>query len=131
MKQTRVYTAQRKCNGKHLSAIAKESGISYATIETRWYHGDRTYEELTRPVKYNHLDENHLDSCTDKGRRLLQAIVDSGYTINGACRKSGVGFNTVAHFIHDDADISCMRLARLCATVGVSMDYVMGLRRER
>jgi lambda repressor-like predicted transcriptional regulator len=127
----RIYEAQRQCNGKPLSTIAKESGIKYRTIENRWYHGCRTYEELTRPVKYNRLDENHLDCCTDKGRRLLKAIADSGLTINQVCKRCGVSNSTVTKFAHDDTRITAILLAKLCGTVGVSMDYVMGLRREK
>ncbi len=120
----------RGANGKNLAEISRETGINYTTLETRWYHGCRTYEDLTRPVKYNRLDENHLDCCTDKGRRLLKAIADKGMSINQVCKRSGVSPAVVTKFTHDDARIQAIMLARICGTVGVSMDYVMGLKRS-
>lgn len=127
----RTYEAHRRCNGKTLMELSEETGIKYDTLQNRWYHGDRTYERLTRPVKYNHFDVNHLDCCTDKGKRLLKAIADSGMSINQVCKICGVSNSTVTKFAHDDSRITAILLAKLCATVGVSMDYVMGLRRER
>ena len=121
----------RTIDGKPLKVIAKESGISYGTIAYRYDHGARTYADITAPIRYNHNDDNRLDMCTDKGRRFLQAVMKRNMTLAQVVKASSVDKTVIYKFMYLDSDISSLRLAKICGAVGVSMDYVMGLKGER
>lgn len=121
---------KRYVDGKTLKQIEAETGISYKTLAYRYVRGDRTMESITRPVMHNHNDENRLDMCTDKGRRFLQAVMQKNMTLKRVYELSGVDKGTIYAFMYENTDISSMRLAKICGVVGVSMDYVMGLRRS-
>lgn len=46
-------------------------------------------------------------------------------------RVTGVSRTAIYNFLYDGMDISSMRLAKICGYLGLSMDYVMGLKPKR
>ena len=42
--------------------------------------------------------------------------------------RTGVSRSTLYSFLYNGTDLSSMRLAKVCAVLGLSMDYVMGLK---
>lgn len=114
--------------GKTLGQISRESGIHYNTLLRRYHAGCRDYEELTtegsiRPEKYR------LEVACERGRRFLEVAFDKSITMKMIEDRTGIPTRVLWNFIYNDADISSKRLAKICACVGVSMDYVCGLTR--
>lgn len=66
----------------------------------------------------------------DSGTRMLSAIGEKRLGVTELARKTGIPRSTINAFILDGRDISSMRLAKLCSEVGVSIDWVMGLKKE-
>ena len=44
--------------------------------------------------------------------------------------KTGISRSTIYAFLYNGTDLSSMRLAKICSLLGLSMDYVMGLKEE-
>lgn len=44
--------------------------------------------------------------------------------------KTGISRSTIYVFLYNGTDLSSMRLAKICSFLGLSMDYVMGLKQE-
>jgi len=124
----REYKNERMVDGKTLNQIAEETGIKFKTLETRYHRGIRNYEEITKPVLYKN-DNDRLEWATIKGKKVLEASFRKRITLQQLCKRSGVSRCAVEGFLYYDTDISAMRLAKICSVVGVSMDYVMGLKR--
>lgn len=64
----------------------------------------------------------------DAGRRMLDAINEKNMSYKALTKVSGVSRSCIWNFIYNGGNITSARLARLCRAVGVSMDYVMGLK---
>ena len=44
--------------------------------------------------------------------------------------KTGISRSTIYAFLYNGTDLSSMRLAKICSLLGLSMDYVMGLKEK-
>lgn len=88
-------------DGKTLNQIAKESGIRLDTVQHRYSRGIRDYEIWELDIP-------------------LQTISD----------KTGISRSTIYAFLYNGTDLSSMRLAKICSLLGLSMDYVMGLKEK-
>lgn len=64
----------------------------------------------------------------DQEKRFLEHIVDNNIPVTLLQEKTGITRGTINRFIYNNADISSLKLAKLCAAAGISMDYVMGLK---
>lgn len=65
----------------------------------------------------------------DAGKRLVQVLNEKDVDRKKMCREIGISRNTLYNFLYDGTDISSARLAVICKYVGVSMDYIMGLKK--
>lgn len=44
--------------------------------------------------------------------------------------KTGISRSTIYAFLYNGTDLNSMRLAKICSLLGLSMDYVMGLKEK-
>ena len=72
----------------------------------------------------------YTDTIWECGDRLRQEILKKDINLTDMAKHTGIPRSTVWRFLYRGGDISSLRLAKLCVYVGVSMDYIMGLRRE-
>lgn len=117
-----------RVDGKTLKEISEESGVSVETVRHRYSRGIRSYDELASDVGL-HNNKFRLEVATGSGRRFLEAADKKNITLSVLSERTGISRSTIWNFICNSGDISSNRLASLCDVVGVSMDYVMGLKR--
>lgn len=67
-------------------------------------------------------------SIPNCGKRLLDVINEKDIKLKSLTETTGIAGATIYEFIYHGRDMSSMRLAKVCAYCGVSMDYVMGLK---
>lgn len=65
----------------------------------------------------------------DAGERLAQVLNEKDINRRDVCRATGISASTLYEFLYNGRDISSARLAVICRHVGVSMDYIMGLKK--
>lgn len=114
--------------GKTLREISEESGVPLDTVRHRHLRGLRTYAELANDENL-HNNKFRLSIATGPGRRFLEVADKKGITIEFMHQRTGISRTTIWNFMRNTGDISSYRLASLCDVVGVSMDYIMGLKR--
>ena len=61
------------------------------------------------------------------GDRVMEEILKKNISITEIANATGISRSTIYYFIYDNIDISSARLAKICAYIGVSTDYVLGL----
>lgn len=66
-------------------------------------------------------------SIPNCGKRLLDVINEKNIKLQALTDATGIAKGTIYAFLYNGRDMSSMRLARVCAYCGVSIDYVMGL----
>lgn len=115
-------------DGMSLREISDKYAIPLGTVQHRYMRGKRKLQELIRDDNL-HNDASRLEIAYGSGKRFLQAAIDKNISLSEVSRRSGVGRTTLFGFIYDGRDLSSLRLAKICGVVGVSMDYVMGLKR--
>lgn len=124
-------------DGKTLKEISIESGLTEATVRNRYSKGYRTYRELTADKPYLVNASDHLNGKPgDKkklcmyhaGKRMLDVLNEKNIKLTDLAIKSGVSRSTIYSFLYDGIDISSGRLMKLCKSIGVSSDYILGLR---
>lgn len=67
----------------------------------------------------------------DAGRRMRDVIIEKNIDITQVARQTGMSRNTIYYFLYNGTDISSARLMKLCTVVGVSSDYILGLRTKK
>ena len=107
-------------DGKTLNQIAKESGIRLDTVQHRYSRGVRDYEKAQRKTY----------SIMSAGERVMERIWELDIPLQTISDKTGVSRSTIYAFLYNGTDLSSMRLAKICSLLGLSMDYVMGLKQE-
>ena len=112
-------------NGKTLGQIAYQHGLNEETVWRRYYRGARTYEELSKPTRTD--IQKRKEGATVYGQRLLQAIDDADTTLTEVAKRTGISRSCLFAFIYSGYDMSSIRLAKVCANIHVSMDYIMGV----
>ena len=120
-------------NGKTLNQIAEESGIRLDTVQHRYSRGVRTYEGLTKPshISVEHKKVSKKAYCImSAGERVMERIWELDIPLQTISDKTGISRSTIYAFLYNGTDISSMRLAKICSLLGLSMDYVMGLKQE-
>ena len=120
-------------DGKTLNQIAKESGISLDTVQHRYSRGVRTYEGLTKPshISVEHKKVSKKAYCImSAGERVMERIWELDMPLQTLSDRTGVSRSTLYAFLYNGTDLSSMRLAKVCGVLGLSMDYVMGLKVE-
>ena len=130
-KNTKIFV-----DGKSLRQISDESGKSIDTIRGRWQRGYRTYEELISPTPHELNISRHARKPGQKqqyrmveaGHRFMETLLQSNITITDISRRTGITRGAIYSFIYDGVDISSCRLAKICSCVGVSTDYILGIR---
>ena len=114
--------------GKTLKQIAEESGIEEYIVRNRYRrNGIRDIAGLTKPKSESRSIFRRTYNTYSSGKRMMEVIYKKGISIHRLAEATGIEANTIYKFLQDGRDISSMRLAKLCAYLGVSMDYVMGL----
>ena len=120
-------------DGKTLNQIAKESGIRLDTVQHRYSRGVRTYEGLTKPshISVEHKKVSKKAYCImSAGERVMERIWELDMPLQTLSDRTGVSRSTLYAFLYNGTDLSSMRLAKVCGVLGLSMDYVMGLKQE-
>lgn len=120
-------------DGKTLNQISKESGIRLDTIQHRYSRGVRTYEGLTKPshISVEHKKVSKKSYCImSAGERVMERIWELDMPLQTLSDRTGVSRSTLYAFLYNGTDLSSMRLAKVCGVLGLSMDYVMGLKME-
>lgn len=62
------------------------------------------------------------------GKRMLDAINAKNLSYAVLSQVTGITRSCIWNFIYNGGDMSSARLARLCRAVGVSADYILGLK---
>lgn len=125
-KPNRIYV-----DGKTLNQIASESGIRLDTVQHRYSRGVRDYEGLTKP---SHIGVEHEKaerksySILSAGERVMERIWELDIPLQTISDRTGISRSTIYSFLYNGTDLSSMRLAKICGVLGLSMDYVMGLK---
>ena len=65
----------------------------------------------------------------DAGERLQGILNQKDIELTNVSKRTGIARSTLYDFIYNGRDISSARLAVICKHVGVSMDYIMGLKK--
>ena len=120
-------------DGKTLNQIAKESGMTLDTVQHRYSRGVRTYEGLTKPshISVEHKKVSKKAYCImSAGERVMERIWELDMPLQTLSDRTGVSRSTLYAFLYNGTDLSSMRLAKVCGVLGLSMDYVMGLKVE-
>ena len=131
-RNTRIFV-----DGKTLNQIAEESNLRLETVQHRYSRGVRDYAGLTKPSTHTVNVEKRLDRrkraiyIMGSSDRLLDEILAKDISITQMAKGTGISRSTIYAFVYNNIDISSSRLAKLCAYLGVSMDYIMGLSREK
>lgn len=126
-----VFNVKYYCdNGMSLMEISEKTGMPESTIRRRWQRGARTYEELTENYAPHHK-EVIVEWMPATGRRFVEALNKRNMTFRQVCKGTGVSRTSIYNFCYYDADISSKRFAKICEFVGVSTDYVLGIRKGR
>lgn len=119
---------------KTLNQIAKESGIRLETVQHRYSRGIHDYEGLTKPshieVEHRKAKERKVHCILNAGEKVMERIYELDIPLQTITDITGVSRSTIYEFLYNGRDISSMRLARICSMLGLSMDYVMGLKVE-
>lgn len=117
--------------GKTLHQIAEESGIEEYIVRNRYKrNGIRDIAGLTKPKSKSRSVFKRTYNIYSSGQRLMEAIYEKDVSITTLSEATGIERSTIYKFLQDGRDISSMRLAKLCSYLGVSMDYIMGLKEE-
>ena len=120
-------------DGKTLNQIAQESGMRLDTVQHRYSRGVRTYEGLTKPshISVEHKKVSKKAYCImSAGERVMERIWELDMPLQTLSDRTGVSRSTLYAFLYNGTDLSSMRLAKVCGVLGLSMDYVMGLKVE-
>ena len=118
-------------DGKTLKQIAEDAGVEEYIIRNRYTKkGIRDIAELTKPKSKSRSVFRRTYNICSSGKRMMEAIYKHGVSIHILSEATGIEESTIYKFLQDGRDISSMRLAKLCAYLGVSMDYIMGLSEE-
>ena len=120
-------------DGKTLNQIAQESGMRLDTVQHRYSRGVRTYEGLTKPshISVEHKKVSKKAYCImSAGERAIESSWELDIPLQTISDKTGISRSTIYAFLYNGTDISSMRLAKICSLLGLSMDYVMGLKQE-
>ena len=67
----------------------------------------------------------------DCGKRLLDVILKRNVNLRAMEKSVGINYSTIYNFLYKGHDTSATRLAKMCAYLDVSMDYIMGLKKEK
>lgn len=121
-------------DGKTLNQIAQESGMRLDTVQHRYSRGVRTYEGLTKPshISVEHKKVSKKAYCImSAGERVMERIWELDMPLQTISDRTGVSRSTLYAFLYNGTDLSSMRLAKICGVLGLSMDYVMGLKEEK
>ena len=120
--------------GKTLNQIAKESGLKLETVQHRYSRGVRDYEGLSKPTSHMvNIEKRKADRKTSmyimgSGDRLMDVILKKDISITDISKATGIARGTIYSFVYENVDISSARLAKICAYIGVSTDYILGIR---
>ena len=114
--------------GKTLKQIAEEAGLEEHIVRNRYSrNGIRDIAGLTKPKSKSRSVFRRVYNICSSGKRMMEVIYEKNISIHKLSEATGIEESTIYKFLQDGRDISSMRLAKLCAYLGVSMDYIMGL----
>ena len=118
--RTRVFV-----DGKSLRDISEMTGVRYDTIKRRYYNGETTMDAITAKRKPRRM---RYDEMLDRGKKIYTAMQEKNMTLGMLSKRSGVERTSISRYMYGETELASMRLAKVCATLGISMDYVMGLK---
>ena len=119
-------------DGKTLKQIANDAGLEEYIVRNRYHrNGIRDLTGLSKPKSKSRSVFRRVYNICSSGSRMMEVIFEKNIPIHKLAEDTGIEASTIYKFLQDGRDISSMRLAKLCAYLGVSMDYIMGLKQER
>lgn len=62
------------------------------------------------------------------GKRFRDEMLKKDISTKQIHEDLGISFHCIRHFIYADSNISSANLAKMCEYIGVSADYIMGLK---
>lgn len=130
--------AELKLKGNALMLYAIIYGFSQTTNTAFTGSVDYLCEWLggvSRPTVINTLDNLVKQGLLTKsimsaGERVMERIWELDIPLQTISDKTGISRSTIYAFLYNGTDLSSMRLAKICSLLGLSMDYVMGLKQE-
>lgn len=63
----------------------------------------------------------------NSAERLGKVLYDKGISVYKLSRETGVRASTYSNFLNNGNEIGCVKLAKACKYLEVSMDYIMGI----
>lgn len=67
----------------------------------------------------------------DCGKRMLDELNDKNISITTMSRATGLSRTTIYEFVFNGRNTNSNALAKMCAYVGVSADYILGLSKKK
>jgi len=65
------------------------------------------------------------------GKRLRSALNARGFAVKRLASESGIHYNTALALVRGERNPSAWALFKVCASLGVSADWLLGLRGEK
>lgn len=117
-------------DGMSLKEVSRKYDIPFETVRARYYRGIHELDGLTNTDNLkNH--KYRIDRMFGAGKKFMEVAIDKDISMAEMERRTGISRSAIWNFVYNKGDISSMKLAKLCNMVGCSMDYVMGLQRDR
>ena len=87
----------------------------------------KTRSKIYIPNRGKNKNQYYIPDC---GKRMQNVLNEKRINLTAMEKVTGISRSTIYSFVYNGTDISTARLAKICAYCGVSMDYVMGLKKE-
>lgn len=124
--------------GKDLYAImgSKVYGVPYEDCREFYPDGTVNAEGKHRRTTMKSVLLEHEKaqrktySIMSAGERVMERIWELDIPLQTISDKTGISRSTIYAFLYNGTDLSSMRLAKICSLLGLSMDYVMGLKEK-
>lgn len=121
-----------------LSEINKESGTetdSTFEVECKDFSSVE-FMDLLDSLQLNDKEQVAVNILMAGGanecwrERVMERIWELDIPLQTISDKTGISRSTIYAFLYNGTDLSSMRLAKICSLLGLSMDYVMGLKEK-
>ncbi len=64
------------------------------------------------------------------GKRFRDEFLKKDVSVKQMHEDLGISLHCIRHFMYADGNISSASLAKMCKYLGISMDYIMGLKEK-
>ncbi len=67
----------------------------------------------------------------ESAERLKKILWEKDISVYKLSVETGINQNTYLGFMNRNHELGCVKLAKACQYLGVSMDYIMGIEKEK